>query len=210
MPDDRQPLIRALVTNDVTDYPHNDLENAAFYFHDRLKAKIEAEERGDAIFLDLIALVTMTSFTLEGYANALGHHRLKEDAAAWKAFEWGPVKGKIETLAGWYGLAVDWDSRPFSTVQPLVKLRNLFAHPKATLPENREQVLVGRHNDLAKGLRDYKPEYERLTTWEFANQAYEDVDAISQRLLEASGINPFDLRSGGSQGFELIEYVEEQ
>lgn len=209
MPEERkQPLIRARVTNDVTDYPHNDLENAAHFFRERLKASIEAKERGDGIFLDLIALVTMTSFALEGYVNALGHHRLRDDAKAWRAYEWSSVRKKIETLVEWYGLAVDWDNRPFATVEPLVRLRNLFAHPKATPAENREQILVGTHDEFVKLLRDHKPEYERTLTWEFADGAYQDVDTIWHTLLDASGINPFDLNSGGSQGFEYIEHVE--
>lgn len=208
MTDEReQPLIRALVTNDVTDYPHNDLENAAFFFRERLKVAIEGKERGDAIFLDMIALVTMTSFALEGYVNALGHHRLRDDEKSWRTFEWMPVRKKIETLSEWYGLAVDWSNRPFSTIEPLVRLRNLFAHPKATPAQKREQILVGTHGEFVKLLRDHKPEYERTLTWEFADGAYRDVDAIWHTLLDASGINPFDVQSGGSQGFEYIEHV---
>ncbi|MEG8027110.1 hypothetical protein [Sphingomonas aerolata] len=202
-----QPRIRAVVTNDVTDYPHNDLENAAYFFRERLKKSIAERDRAEGIFLDMIALVTMTSFALEGYVNALGHHRLKDDAKAWKSFEWMPVRKKIETLVSWYGLTIDWESRPFAIVDPLVRLRNLFAHPKATPAQNREQILVGTHNEFVKLLREHKPEYERTLTWEFANGAYEDVDSIWQKLLGASGINPFDVRSGGSQGFEYIEHV---
>lgn len=123
--------------------------------------------------------------------------------------EWSPVRSKIETLAEWYGLAIDWDRRPFATVDPLVRLRNPFAHPKATPAENREQILIGTHNEFVKMLRDHEPEYERTLTWEFADGAYEDVDAMWNTLLQGSGINMFDLVSGGSQDIEYIEHVEE-
>lgn len=66
-----QPLIRASVINDVTDYPHNDVELQPIFSSERLKQATEEKERGDVILLDLIALVTMTSFALEGYVNAL-------------------------------------------------------------------------------------------------------------------------------------------
>ena len=202
-----QPLIRALVTNDVIDFPHNDLENAAWFLHQRVKRGFENKERPDGIFLDMIALVTMISFALEGYANALGWQWLRDDPKEWKAFEWSRVAKKIETLAARYGLAIDWSQRPFSTVEPLVALRNMFAHPKAAPAADRERILVGRHNDFVKLLRDHKPEYERLLTWDFADQAYEDVDAIWHRLLDASGLNPFHLQSGGSQGVELLAHI---
>lgn len=205
----KQPLIRALVTNDVVDYPHNDLENAAWFFRERLKKAFQDNERSDGIFLDMIALVTMTSFALEGYVNVLGWHWLREDDKAWKAFEWQSTRKKIEQLAERYGLAVDWDSRPFVTVDQLVKLRNMFAHPKAHPVKNREQELVGTHDDFVKMLRNHKPEYEERLTWEFANQAYEDVDTMWNTLLGASKLNPFNLTSGGSQGFEMLAYVNE-
>lgn len=202
-----QPLIRAKITNEITDFPHNDLENAAWFFRERLQKAFEAKDRPDGVFFDLIALVTMTSFALEGYVNALGWHWLSADAKAWKKFEWQPTRVKIEEFSARFGLTADWNDRPFSTVEPLIKLRNLFAHPKAAPAEQREQILDGRHNDFVAMLRDHKPEYERALTWEFANRAYEDVDDIWHTLLKASGIRPSDLSSGGSQGIELVGWV---
>lgn len=207
MNEDQQPLIRALVTNDKVDYPHNDLENAAFFFRERLQRSIADKDEAEGIFLDMIALVTMTSFALEGYVNVLGHHRLKEDEKAWQAFQWKSVRKKLETLALWYGLTIDWQAKPFATVEPLVQLRNQFAHPKATPAVDREQILVGTHDDFVRMLRNHKPEYERSLTWEFADTAYNDVQDLWSILLRASGINPFDLHTGGSQGIEYIEHV---
>ena len=103
-----QPVIRAKITNDVVDYPHNDLENAAYFFRERLKRSFESGERSDGIFLDMIALVTMTSFALEGYANALGWHWHRADAKAWKNFEWMPVKKKLQALAENLNPAQPW------------------------------------------------------------------------------------------------------
>jgi hypothetical protein len=207
---DDQPLIRVKLTNDVIDYPHNDLENAAWFFRERLQKALTANEPPEGIFLDMIALITMTSFALEGYVNALGWHRLRDDDKAFKTFEWKSVKDKIEDLAAHYKLAIDWATQPFSTVAPLVHLRNMFAHPKAAPAKEREQILDGKHNDFVTMLRAHKPEYERRLTWEFANQAYDDMDAIWQTLLKASGISPFELRSGGSQGIEVIGWIGPQ
>jgi hypothetical protein len=33
----KQPRIRAKITNDWVDYPHNDLSNAAWFFRERIK-----------------------------------------------------------------------------------------------------------------------------------------------------------------------------
>jgi hypothetical protein len=68
----KQPLIRVRMENDVTDYPHNDVSNAAFFFRERLTRAFEDKERADGIFLEMIGMMTMTAFALEGYTNFVG------------------------------------------------------------------------------------------------------------------------------------------
>lgn len=214
MSEDTQPLIRALVTNDVTDYPHNDIASAAYLFRKRLTKAFENKERADGIFLDMMAMVTMTAFALEGYVNFVGGTLIerfvehKERAAeAWQTFERKRTRDKLKAIRKMTGMEINWNKQPYLTVTELIDLRNLFAHPKPHRPKEREFEAVGTDSELKKLLRSYRPEYEEKLTWDFAIRAYDDVEEIWQALLAAAEINPYDAMSGGSQGLELLAWV---
>jgi hypothetical protein len=216
MNDKRAPRrIRAIVTNDQVDHPHNDLANAAWFFRERLTKAFEKNERAAGVFLDMMALVTMTAFALEGYVNFVGG-RLIEKAnpdpekvkEMWACFEKRTVKNKIKIIRRTTGMEVDWSKRPYETVVELVGLRNIFAHPKTHRPEQREFEAVGTEDELKKMLRDYRPEYERRLTWEFASRAYDDVEWIWNDLLRAAEIEAHQTWSGGSQGLQFLDYVD--
>lgn len=214
MVEKKQPVIRALVTNDVTDYPHNDIANAAFFFRERLAKAFEDKERADGIFLDMMAMVTMTAFALEGYVNFVGGtviNKCVEDkeraAEVWRTFERKPTRDKLKAIRKMTGMEIDWNKRPYLTVTELIDLRNLFAHPKPHRPKQREFEAVGTDSELKKLLRSYRPEYEEKLTWDLATRAYDDVEEIWQALLTAANINPYDAMSGGSQGFQLLAWV---
>ena len=211
-----QPLIRAKVTNDFVDYPHNDLANAAWFFRERLTKAFESKEHSDGIFVDMMALVTMIAFALEGYANFIGQRVIerqtgKEKAQeVWAVFERKSVVCKIKAIKKMIDIDIDWNKRPYSTIGDLFELRNMFAHPKAHRAKEREKILVGTDGELKQMLRDFKPEYEQRLTWDFANAAYEDIDLIWNGLLKAAEIELHETRSGGLQGIELIEVLNPQ
>jgi hypothetical protein len=212
----KQPRIRARITNDVTDFPHNDIANAAFFMRERLAKAFDEKERGDAIFLDMMAMVTMVAFALEGYVNFVGMTMIERAATdkgsaavSWTDYERKSTKDKIKVIRKMTAAEIDWNKRPYATVVELNELRNMFAHPKPHKPKVREWEAVGTDGEFRKQLRDYRPEYEERLTWEFCTRAYDDVEAIWQHLLEVAKINPFDALSGGSQGFELLACVDE-
>lgn len=217
-----QPLVRVLMQNDFVSFIHNDVANAAYFIHERLKATQDSGVEHPGLFLELIALVSMTASALEGYANYLGYRMILPEektrqqadpsileAITWEAFERKPVIDKLKVIAAHHGMTVDWGARPYQTVRALVNLRNLFAHPKPVRPKDREFVAEGRHSDLAQQLRDYRPEYEEQLTWPFADQAYVDVEAIWKKMLEGAGIEVHETWSGGPQGFSLLENLDE-
>ena len=217
MTDDvKQPRIRARLTNDTTDFPHNDIANAALYMRERLSKAFEDKDRGDGIFLDMIAMVTMVAFALEGYVNFVGITLIERSAtdkgsaaASWSDYERKSTKDKVKALLKMTGVDIDWNKRPHATIGELNEIRNMFAHPKPHKPKVREWEAVGTDAEFRKQLRDYRPEYEERLTWEFCTRAYDDVEAIWQCLLDVAKINPFDALSGGSQGFELLAWVDE-
>lgn len=217
MTDDvKQPRIRARLTNDTTDFPHKDIANAALYMRERLSKAFEDKDRGDGIFLDMMAMVTMVAFALEGYVNFVGMTLIERSAtdkdsaaASWSDYERKSTKDKVKALRKMTGVDIDWNKRPYATIGELNEIRNMFAHPKPHKPKVREWEAVGTDAEFRKQLRDYRPEYEERLTWEFCTRAYDDVEAIWQHLLEAAKINLIDALSGGSQGFELLAWVDE-
>lgn len=216
MIDEKQPLVRVKMENKVTDYPHNDVANAAFHFRERLEKAFQDKDRADGIFLDMIGLMTMTAFALEGYVNFIGGRLIEKcvkdksrAADSWQTFERMRTKDKVKEIRKMTGIEIDWNKRPYLTVGELSDLRNMFAHPKPHKPIVQEWEAVGTDNEFKRQLRNYKPEYEERLTWEFAQRAYDDVEQIWQELLAGAEIDPYETRSGGSQGFSLLAWVNE-
>lgn len=155
-----QRLMRAILSNDVVDYAHNDVANAARFFRDQLTKASQESGRCDGIFLQLIAMITMTAFALEGYVNFVGMKLIKrnhDDAEAekgWKRFERKTARDKIKVIRWLTGTEIDWNKRPYVTVRELMDLRNMFAHPKAHYPEERNFEALGTEDELKRILRD--------------------------------------------------------
>ena len=212
----KQPLIRVKMRNDMTDYPHNDVANAAYFFRERLTKAFAEKGRADGIFLDLIGMVTMTAFALEGYTSFIGRKLIERSAkgndaavAEWQKFEKKRTRDKIKAIRKMTGMEIGWNKRPYLTVTELIDLRNMFAHPKPHRPKQQEWEAVGTDSEFRNQLRDYKPEYEEKLSWEFAQRAYDDVEAIWKELLKEAEIDPLHAMSGGSQGFEVLAWINE-
>lgn len=204
---DKQPRIRVKVTNNWVDYPHNDLSNAAWFFRERINKAVAQKKRADAIFLDMMACVTMVAFSLEGYLNFIGAKLLDGKPNEWADFERAKIRDKIKTIRRLTGVHIDWNKRPYSTTTKLTSLRNMLAHPKAHKAEPREWIAEGTDSDIKKMLRDYEPAWVKIITHAFIDEAYADVEEIWKNLLAAAKIEEHEALSGGSQGFELIDFL---
>ncbi|HTG39694.1 hypothetical protein [Sphingomonas sp.] len=202
---DEQPRIRAKITNNWMDYPHNDLSSAAWYFLQRINKAFAESERADRIFPDMIACVTMMAFALEGYVNFIGAKLLDGKPDEWRKFEGAKVRDKIKAIRRLTGLQIDWNKRPYSTTTKLIDLRNILAHPKAHRAEPSEWLAEGTDSDFKRMLRDYEPAWVKIINQTFVDEAYADVEAIWKSLLAAAKIEEHEAWSGGSQGFELID-----
>lgn len=204
---DEQPRIRAKITNDWVDYPHNDLSNAAWFFQERINKAFSGKERKDGIFLDMIACLTMIAFSLEGYVNFIGAKLLDGKPNEWARFERAEVREKIKAIRRLTGIQVEWNKRPYSTTAKLIDLRNMLAHPKAHRAEPREWIAEGTDSDFIKMLRDYEPAWVKFISQAFVNEAYADVETIWKILLAAAKIEEHEAWSGGSQGIEFVDFL---
>lgn len=204
---DKQPRIRAKITNDWVDYPHNDLSNAAWFFRERVNKSVTEREPTDGIFLDMMACVTMMAFSLEGYLNFIGEKLLDGKPSEWTKFERAKVREKIKTICRLTGIQINWNKRPYLSTTKLIDLRNMLAHPKAQKAEPREWIAEGTGSTLRKVLRDYEPAWVKTINPTFINEAHTDVEVIWKSLLAAAKIEEYQACSGGSQGIELIDIL---
>lgn len=204
---DEPPRIRAKITNDWVDYPHNDLSNAAWFFRERINKAFAEKERADGIFLDMMACVTMIAFSLEGYVNFIGAKLLGGKPHDWSDFERITVRNKIKVIGRHTGIQIDWNQRPYSTTTKLMNLRNMLAHPKPHKADPREWIADGTESVFKKVLRDYEPAWMKIIDQAFIEETYADVEAIWKSLLSAAKIEEHEAWSGGSQGIELIEFL---
>lgn len=211
----KERRIRARVTNEYVQYVHNDLSDAAYFLWQKIKADAPEQQDKGPLYVDTMALLMLVSFTLEGYANFIGEHVIRRadrghvGKLAYEAFERRSVRDKIKDILRMVDGTVDWSKRPFVTVDRLVRLRNLLAHPKAVRPAMRSYIAEGTESELKKQLREYRPDHAKDIRPEFAIVAYDDVQSIWRELLTLSAIGEFESWDGGSQGLEFIEHLDQ-
>lgn len=192
--------MRALLEIKSADYIHNDLSSAAFYFKEGVAERLKRDER-DGIFLQMMAALVMTAFSLEAYLNFLGSQKV----ANWN--DRMAISGKLKTLCDEFGVAQDETDRPFSTVAELVALRNTLAHGKPQIIDTKIEV-IGTHDELMARMRGPKAEWETKVAPEFVETAYDDVEEIWRRLLTAAKIETIETTGRESAGLEFLAFVE--
>src|SRR5215210_55312 len=102
-------------------YIHNDLSNAAYHFNERINERF-ANEDIEGIAFDILAELVFLAFTIEAKVNFLGSKLIegwKERERFWK---------KLQLVLGHLDLKVDFDTRPYSTINRLKELRDSLAH----------------------------------------------------------------------------------
>lgn len=174
-------------------YIHNDLENAAFYFAQRVKERVEKGDRA-GIGHDMMACLIMLAFTVEAQFNFLGFKLIDK----WKEKD-GAI-AKVHAVLQELKVDNDLSKRPYKTIEDLKRLRDMLAHGKPQEIQWAETVVATEAELAKKGALSH--EYEQLLTAEFVKQACEDVDAIWKDLVERAGLKITDtITSGG------IEYT---
>ena len=194
-----QRRIRATLEVEQEDLIHNDLGNAAHYLTERVRERLANGDR-DGLFLEMIAAVTMTAFSLEANLNFVG----EEAVSGW--VERQRTRDKLPIICKTLGLAPDWSKRPYLTVDALFSLRDQLAHGKPRRSKTRE-VVVGTHDELtARARAAMESGWADALTPEFVAEAYEDVESIWQDLLKAAKIDVVETMSGGGSSVDFLGY----
>ncbi len=133
----------------------------------------------------VLSSLLLRVFTFEAYLNHLGEKHLK----LWNASGQIAWYKKFKKICERLNFAPDESARPYSTLRPLFKFRNLMAHGKSeTINEERE--VNSRDAD-----RLYWPltEWEKFCTSENVERAKQDITAIIIELHKEAGLsdNPF-------------------
>jgi hypothetical protein len=181
-------------------YVHNDLSNAAYHFNKRVNERFTNNDM-QGIAFDILAELVFLAFTIEAKLNFLGSKLIE----GWK--ERKPFRPKLDLVLSHLRLNVDFDTRPYSTINRLKELRDSLAHGKPLLLELDEEAVIDANKDDSI---DLSAEWESYCTEEFANQAYNDVNEIWKQLLSASKLARFDTFSGGEQSITFIEKIIDQ
>jgi hypothetical protein len=177
-------------------YIHNEIDQAAFYFKERIEDRSAKGDR-DGIGLEMMACLVLLAFAVEAKFNFLGY-KLVEN---WN--EWDPFLTKVSAVLKRLGIDDDLKNRPYKAIDDLQKFRNALAHGK---PEEVkfEGEIVATKEELVK-LGKLSAEYQAFLKEGLVFQAYEDVETIWRDLLERSGLNIADTITHGGLEYSIIK-----
>ncbi len=179
---------------------HNDLSNAAFHFKERIVERLRSDDQ-EGIALEMMAGLVMTAFALEAKINFLGFKIVEN----WNERE--RYKDKVQLVCDSLGVELNWDERPFSTLNELKKFRDTLAHGKPDELQRVKEMVVDQAELDARGLLTAK--WEKYLEESFVVQAYDDMNALWKDLLDQSGLHIFETMTGGSHTVSFIEHVDE-
>lgn len=181
-------------------YVHNDLLNAARYFIDRTKERLDKDDR-EGIFHEHLACLVMLAFGFEATINFFGHKLIPN----WK--ERAPFHLKVDNVLEHLGLNPDRNIRPYSSIQRLKDFRDLIAHGK---PDESYEIRVDEVSvdDFATATWDpheLDGNWEEICTHENVSDIYEDIMAINKELLQQSGLEISDMDTHGHGSATIID-----
>jgi hypothetical protein len=113
-----------------------------------------------------------------------------------------PFYDKVERVLSYLGVALDWETRPYSSMDGLHQFRNLIAHGKPVEIEHDETVQVLADDELDRRI-DLSGEWEAACTPENLTQASSDLDDIWKDLLKRSGLSIWNTRTSGEGGITI-------
>ena len=181
-------------------YIHNDIDQAAFYFKERIEARASKRDR-DGIGYDMMACLIFLAFAVEAKFNFVGYKLIKD----WD--ERKPALDKVEIVLEHLKIDSDLKEWPYQVIGELKKFRDALAHGK---PEeiDREVYIETTAKELQERGSLSAP-YEDFLKEELVYQAYEDVEAIWKELLERSGLNITDTITQGGIEYRIIEEISD-
>jgi hypothetical protein len=181
-------------------YIHNDIDQAAFYFRQRIESRAAQGDR-DGIGLEMIACLTLLAFAVEARFNFLGFMLIED----WN--ERDTTLNKVNIVLESFDIKDDFKKRPYKTIVDLKTFRDTLAHGKPEVVEYEGEITATEEELKQKGR--LSAEYEKFLKEELVFQAYEDVETIWADLLKRSGLDIFETITHGGIEYTILKEVEE-
>lgn len=176
-------------------YIHNDIDQAAYYFKQRVEDRAANGDR-DGIGLEMIACLVLLAFASEARFNFLGHKLIKN----WD--ERMPALVKVEKVLKRLGFPFDKDTRPHKTIADLKTFRDTLAHGMPVEVSFEGDIAATKQELEEKG--KLSADYQRFLKEAYVYEAYEDLETIWKDLLKRSGLNILDTVTQGGVEYSII------
>ncbi len=176
-------------------YIHNDIDQSAFYFRQRIEERAAKDDR-DGIGQEMMACLILLTFSVEAKFNFLGHKLID----GWKERE--PFLKKVKAVRKHLGVNSSFKERPYEAIKVLKEFRDTLAHGKPDEVEWEGDITATEKEIQEQGR--LRAGYEAFLKEEFVFQAYDDVEAIWKDLIERSGLNIADTITQGGIEYSFI------
>ncbi|MGJ5068182.1 hypothetical protein [Bradyrhizobium oligotrophicum] len=198
--------IKARVQKTKRVFVHNDLAQAAQYFADTIREKLDKGTR-DAIMFDGMACAVMVAFTFEANVNFMGFELNKAGKLPnWKERE--SFMEKLKKVFGALGIPVELDKRPLKSMERMKNLRDTLAHGKPVYAEYDEvEIGTAEQIDIRAGAK-LAAGWETECRPDVVKEANADLDELWKLMIEKSGLDLWDTMTSGDGGITFIEHVD--
>ena len=194
-------VIRARHQGQKQIYIHNDLSGAAHHFRAQIEEKLTTGDHSGIAF-EYMACLVVLAFTFEAKINFLGHKLIKD----WN--ERQPFNAKVTAVLEHLKITPNKDVRPFRSVEALKAFRDSIAHGKP-IETSLDEEVVKPADEIDRRI-DLDGEWKAYCSHENVFNTYDDVMAIWQQLLTASGLAIYDTITHGNSGLTFIERIVEK
>ena len=169
----------------------NDLLNANWHM-------LEIARKGDAgCFYDYMSSLIFSSFTFEAYLNHVGQRLFP----FWKDIDSISHRSKLNVICKQLGIKPDFSIRPYQTLRKVFKFRNAIAHGKSEFIDKNPEAVKG---EIEKIKRSHPlTEWEELCTLKNAEDAYEDISLIMNKIHPRAGLGQNPLADSGYAGYSM-------
>jgi hypothetical protein len=191
--------IRARYDGTRNIYIHNDLINAAHHYKQRIEQRLK-DRQPEGVTFDCMSCLVMLAFSIEAFLNLFGHKLI----IGWNE-RWNYDK-KRTVIIKRLGLAPDFTKDPYKCLDTLKLVRDTLAHGKP-IEETFNEIVVRSQSEIEREI-DLDHGWEKYCTPQNAIDTFNNVDAIWNELLKASGLRVYDTITHGDSGLTVLEIVE--
>jgi hypothetical protein len=176
-------------------YIHNDIDQAALHFKQRIEARAAKGDRY-GIGTEIMACLILLAFANEARFNFLGYKLIEK----WD--ERMPIFVKVQKVLKHLGLRFEKGRRPYKTIADLKAFRDTLAHGRPVEVSFEEDMTATKLELVEQG--SLTADYEEFLKEAFVYDAHEDLEAIWKDLLKRSGLNIRDTITQGGIEYRII------